>query len=170
MGNVGSMPRAPGDATLWNTAIVGLALSTNLKTFTRGLQTKHSSSTPSQKDSMYTNLAKSSPILPLGIFTIMPLITKKHLLQLKLTLKQRVKSNEVGGKTCDCKMSRLPVSSASPHEAKYESMAIYKLGDAPSITSDLLDEGIFPHILEHQMINQYDVQCMESKKMSVASP
>jgi hypothetical protein len=82
---------------------------------------------------------------------ITPFITNKHLLELKLTLKQRLKSNEVGGKTCDCRTSQLLISGASPHEAKNKSMVIYELGDAPSLINHLLDEENFPHILEHQI-------------------
>jgi hypothetical protein len=62
----------------------------------------------------------------LHICTIPPLITNKHLLQLKLALKQRLKSKEVGGKMSDCRMPQLPVSGVSPHEAKNKSMVIYE--------------------------------------------
>ena len=91
-----------------------------------------------------------SPILPLAIYTITPLITNKHSLQLKLTLKQTLKRNEVGGKVCDCQ-TQLPISCTSPHETKKKSMVVYEFGDTPSLIDDLLDEGNFPHILKHQI-------------------
>jgi hypothetical protein len=94
--------------------------------------------------------ANGFPILSPAICRISPLITNKHLLQLKLTSKQRLKSNEVGGKTSDCSTPQLPVFGVSPHEAKNKSMVIYELGDAPSLINHLLDEGGFPHILKHQ--------------------
>jgi hypothetical protein len=73
------------------------------------------------------------------------------LLQLKLALKQTLKSKEVGGKMSDCRMPQLPASGVSPHDAKNESMVIYKFWDAPSLINHLLYEGSFPHILKHQI-------------------
>jgi hypothetical protein len=81
----------------------------------------------------------------------LPLIKNKHFLQLKLTLKKRLKSKEVGGKMSDCRTSQLPVSGVSPHEDKNESMVIYELGGASSLINHLVDEGRFPRIIEHQI-------------------
>ena len=77
--------------------------------------------------------------------------SKAHLLQLKRVSKLRLKSNKVGGKTCDCRNLQLLVSSVSPHEFENKNMVIYKLGDAPSHINHLLGEGEFPHILKQQI-------------------
>lgn len=92
-----------------------------------------------------------SPIMSCVKCTIMPLIIDKHLLQLKLTLEQRLKRNEVAGKTCDCRTQQILVSCAFPHEAKNKCMVIYELGDGPSSINELLGEGYFSHILKHQI-------------------
>ena len=89
--------------------------------------------------------------MSLGVSIITPLIKIKHSLQLKLASKQTLKSNKVGGKTCDCRMPQLLVSGESPHEAKNKSMVIYKLGDTPSHINHLLHEGEFSHILKQQI-------------------
>ena len=96
-------------------------------------------------------LSNGSPILSPTICTITPLITNKQLLQVKLTLKQRLKRNEGGGKTRDYAMRQLPVFGVPPHEAKNKSMVTYESGDTPSLIDDLLKEGNFPHILQHQI-------------------
>ena len=70
-----------------------------------------------------------SPILSPAISTITLLITNIHLLQLKLTLKQRLQSNEIGGKTRVCKMPQLPIFGVPPHEAENKNMVVYELGD-----------------------------------------
>lgn len=86
-----------------------------------------------------------------AISTVTPLIRNKHLLQFKLTSKQRLKSNTVGDKMCDCMMLQVLVFSVSPHEAKNKIMVICKLGDTHKHINYLLDEGEFPHILKKQI-------------------
>ena len=71
-------------------------------------------------------LGNGFPILSPTVSTI----TNKHLLQLKLTLKQRLKSNKCGGKTRDCRMLQLLVFGVPPHETKNKTMVVNSLGMA----------------------------------------